>query len=232
VTASRVIVIVDEDGEVRQAAAQLVEDAGHNALAFVEGGELLRAELPDQVDCVLLGTGLPCGSALAALRALAERHDGAPVLPIAGPEEVALVLNAIEAGAFDLAERPCTPAALLGWIDGIDGELDRSLAAARMMVLRAYPLYAARGETLAAGSPIAGQDEVVGLFSPSFPGHERLTPRERDTLALILKGASNKEAARTLGISPRTVEFHRTNIMRKLGARNAVELVGIVLGTG
>jgi two-component system, LuxR family, response regulator FixJ len=224
--------MVDDDGGVRQAATQLIENAGHNALTFFGGDDLLRAELPDQVDCVLLGTGLPCGSVLAALRALAERHDGAPVLPIAGPEEVALVLNAIEAGAFDLAERPCTPAALLGGIEGIDRELARSLAAARMIVLCAYPLYAARGETLEAGSLIAGHDEVVGLLSPPFPGHERLTRRELAALAEIVKGASNKEAARTLGISPRTIEFHRTNIMRKLGARNAVELVGIVLGTG
>jgi DNA-binding CsgD family transcriptional regulator len=49
-------------------------------------------------------------------------------------------------------------------------------------------------------------------------------------LAEIVRGASNKEAARALGISPRTAEFHRINIMRKLNARNAVELVGIVLG--
>jgi len=47
-----------------------------------------------------------------------------------------------------------------------------------------------------------------------------------------VKGASNKEAARALGISPRTVEFHRTNILRKFKVRNAVELVGVVLGTG
>jgi two-component system response regulator FixJ len=224
--------MIEQHDVVRQAAAQLIENAGHIVLTFAGSDELLRADLPEHVDCVLLGARLPSGGMLAALRALAERHDGAPVLPIAGIEEVALVLNAIEAGLFDLAERPCTPAALLDGIEGIDKELDRSLAAARMIVLSAYPLYAVRDDALEAGGPIAGHDEVVGLLSRPFPGHERLTPRERATLALILKGASNKEAARTLGISPRTIEFHRTNIMRKLGARNAVELVGIVLGTG
>jgi DNA-binding CsgD family transcriptional regulator len=44
-----------------------------------------------------------------------------------------------------------------------------------------------------------------------------------------VRGASSKEAARTLGVSPRTIEFHRTNIMRKLGAKNTVELVRRVL---
>jgi two-component system response regulator FixJ len=49
-------------------------------------------------------------------------------------------------------------------------------------------------------------------------------------LAQIVRGASNKEAARTLGISPRTVEFHRANLMRKLGTKNTAELVRRVLG--
>lgn len=42
-------------------------------------------------------------------------------------------------------------------------------------------------------------------------------------------GASNKEAGRALGISPRTIEDHRANIMKKLGARNAADLVRIVM---
>jgi DNA-binding CsgD family transcriptional regulator len=40
-----------------------------------------------------------------------------------------------------------------------------------------------------------------------------------------VRGASNKEAARTLGTSPRTVEFHLANVMRKLGAKNVADLV-------
>ena len=48
----------------------------------------------------------------------------------------------------------------------------------------------------------------------------------------IAGGASNKEAGRRLGISPRTVEVHRARIMDKIGARNAADLVRIVLGGG
>jgi DNA-binding CsgD family transcriptional regulator len=70
---------------------------------------------------------------------------------------------------------------------------------------------------------------AVDVLSLPFPGREKLTPRERLTLAQIVRGASNKEAARSLRISPRTVEFHRANIMRKLGARNVAELMAIVL---
>jgi len=56
-----------------------------------------------------------------------------------------------------------------------------------------------------------------------------LTPKERVALAQIIRGAS-KKAARTLGISPRTIDFHRANLLKKLGARNAADLVHKVLG--
>src|SRR6476661_7711937 len=65
-----------------------------------------------------------------------------------------------------------------------------------------------------------------------FPGHGLLTPREREVLAQIAEGASNKEVGRRLGISPRTVEVHRARIMEKIGARNAADLVRIVLSSG
>jgi DNA-binding CsgD family transcriptional regulator len=60
-------------------------------------------------------------------------------------------------------------------------------------------------------------------------GQAALTAREQAVLAQIVAGASSKEAARRLGISPRTVEFHRANILEKLGAKNTVDLMRIVL---
>ncbi|MBI3701769.1 MAG: response regulator transcription factor [Afipia sp.] len=62
-----------------------------------------------------------------------------------------------------------------------------------------------------------------------FPGRHLLTRRECDVLAQVARGASNKEAGRRLGISPRTIEVHRARIMDKLGARNAADLMRIVL---
>jgi two-component system, LuxR family, response regulator FixJ len=73
-----------------------------------------------------------------------------------------------------------------------------------------------------------GTDDA--LVSHDFPGRERLTARERDVLGRIAQGASNKEAGRELGISPRTVEVHRARVMEKLGAKNTADLMRIVLG--
>jgi DNA-binding CsgD family transcriptional regulator len=58
-----------------------------------------------------------------------------------------------------------------------------------------------------------------------------LTPREHEVLALITGGASSKEGGVHLGISTRTFEAHRGQIMRKFGARNAADLVRMALGT-
>lgn len=136
-------------------------------------------------------------------------------------------------------------------------ELDRSLAGQRMVVLCTYSLQVSRAvdlldvarahqcctarrngdwefletpELRRAKQEIERLQSALGVLSKPFPGHDLLTPRERVALAQIVRGASNKEAARMLGISPRTVEFHRANVMRKLGARNTAELVRRVLG--
>lgn len=73
------------------------------------------------------------------------------------------------------------------------------------------------------------REEAASGLSMDFPGAGSLTPRERQVLSEITAGASNKEAGRKLGISPRTIEVHRARIMEKLGARNAADLVRIVL---
>ena len=137
-----------------------------------------------------------------------------------------------------------------------EAELTEAIAGTRMLVLCTYALDASRAadildvarshhfsiirrhgdwEFVEAPGLAAARQEIdrladeMDIGSRSFPGRELLTPRERTTLAEIVRGASNKEAARALGISPRTVEFHRANIMRKLDVRNVAELVGIVL---
>ena len=56
-----------------------------------------------------------------------------------------------------------------------------------------------------------------------------LTPREREVLDMIVEGKPNKTIASTLAISGKTVEGHRAHVMEKLSARNAAELVHLVL---
>jgi DNA-binding CsgD family transcriptional regulator len=145
------------------------------------------------------------------------------------------------------------------WRDFCDyeQELDRSLADQKMLVLCTYSLHASRTvdmldvarahqysivrrkgdwefletpELKQAKQEIRRLNGALQILSRSFPGHETLTPKERVALAQIVRGASSKEAGRALGISPRTVDFHRANLLKKLGAKNIVDLVRKVLG--
>ena len=59
-----------------------------------------------------------------------------------------------------------------------------------------------------------------------------LTPRERDVLCGLAQGLPNKTIAYDLGISPRTVEVHRANLMTKLGVRNLSEALRIAFSAG
>lgn len=63
-------------------------------------------------------------------------------------------------------------------------------------------------------------------------GFDALTEREREILILLAKDKTNKEIAAILGISVKTADYHRTNLMRKLGVHSKVELVKYSLKKG
>ncbi|SCA57638.1 Transcriptional regulatory protein FixJ [Candidatus Terasakiella magnetica] len=89
---------------------------------------------------------------------------------------------------------------------------------------------------------IACVDRVSGTPQKNLPSAEEaeivkktvdeLTPREREVMDLIVKGASNKEAAQSLDISPRTVEIYRATVMRKMDAPNLPDLVRKAIAIG
>ncbi len=119
-------------------------------------------------------------------------------------------------------------------VEGAFREIERACAMMKLITEKfEEPLYL---ET----APALGRD-VIAWWSRSGNNNGRppeqsvsvqalLTPREREVLAQIRQGHSNKEGALRLKIGPRTFESHRFRLMRKLGARNGADLVRIVLG--
>ena len=79
-------------------------------------------------------------------------------------------------------------------------------------------------EEVAKGAPAAPSDVRERL--------ERLTPREREVMDLVVLGHANKVIAARLGISPRTVEIHRARVMEKMEVATLAELVRLTLAPG
>src|SRR3569623_68751 len=86
------------------------------------------------------------------------------------------------------------------------------------------------GRALVQGDPHAAGIWTFEDLSAKRPVIARLTAREREIAALLVEGKTSKLIARQIGLSPRTAEMHRANLMRKFSAATSSELVNRVLG--
>lgn len=195
------IYIVDDDPAMLDALTRVLELAGYRVRGFADGAALLAKARLRVPSCILLDVHMPGRSGLDILRQLNAQDYPAPIFIISGKGDIPTAVEAIRSGALDFIEKPFDAVAVVASI----------------------------GEAIAAWSRRAAESQRGGPL-PEFTGRDQLTSREQEVLAKIADGASNKEAGRELGISPRTVEVHRARIMEKLGARNAADLVRIVLG--
>jgi DNA-binding NarL/FixJ family response regulator len=71
-----------------------------------------------------------------------------------------------------------------------------------------------------------------GSAQPAFGGSSRLSPREREILAQVAAGASNKRIAAACGVSPNTVKFHLAHLFAKLGVTTRAEAVATAIARG
>jgi FixJ family two-component response regulator len=196
----RTVCVVDDDETIREVLATVFGAEGFGVSVFESGEDFLASSFDVPPACVLLDVLMPGKSGLEVLKEFNGRSAGAPVIMISGSADIPMAVDAIRHGALDFIEKPFDPFAIVG---------------------RVREALAASGARAAAGVQSRSADEVAGA--------ETLTPREREVLVLIAAGQSNKEAGRELGISPRTIEVHRARIMEKLGAKNAADLVRIVM---
>lgn len=84
----------------------------------------------------------------------------------------------------------------------------------------------------AAMADCRGTSRQPAADQPGAARIARLTPREREVLTGLVNGGTNKSIARDLGISPRTVELHRAQVMNRLNASNLTELLQVALSAG
>jgi len=155
-------------------------------------------------DVVLLDLRMPGADGVAALRGLRDRANPARVLVITSFTEPTAVLPAVRAGAAGYVYKDIDPPALAAAI--------RSVHAGHVLL---HPDVA---RLLAAGD--------------TRPGPAQLTARERDVLAEVARGRSNREIARALSLSEKTVKTHVSSILGKLGVQDRTQAALHAVRTG
>jgi len=207
------IVLADDHPVVRAGVRNLLE-AEPDMRVIGEVHEALRVESEVErlrPDVLVLDLLMPDLSGLEVARRVTKRTPGTRIVILSMHANEAYVVEALRNGALGYVLKGAPPQSLVDGIRAVSvGQryLSPPLAAA---VIDAY---LAR----AGGAPL---DE-----------YETLTGREREVLHLVAQGSSSAEVAARLFISPRTVETHRANIMRKLGLRSQGELIRYAMRRG
>ncbi len=159
-----------------------------------EGEEALRAIAETQPDVVLLDLKMPGLDGQGVLDRL--QKEGPRVLVLTSATDAERVPAAIAAGAAGFVYKDIDPDALASAI--------RTVHAGQMLL-----------------APVAMRGLMSGgANAPSAPS---LTPRESQVLGLIAKGQTNRQIARALGVSEKTVKTHVTNLLRRIGAADRTQ---------
>jgi DNA-binding NarL/FixJ family response regulator len=199
-TAPLRLALVAEDPLARGALSRALGDQADELLVVASGTQVeLESAQGEVPDVVLWDTGLH----LPATDSRVEAPDlGAPVLALVADEAAGEV--ALTAGARGLLFRDVAPA---------------PLSAALLAVARGLTVFdPALTEVRAA--PRSTTSAATGT-----PGPDTLTPREREVLALLAEGLSNKAIADRLSISEHTAKFHVNAVLAKLGVQRRTEAV-------
>jgi FixJ family two-component response regulator len=198
------IFVVDDDAAMRETLSVALQEEGYEVICFADGAALLSLARTRTPACIFLEVRNPGQSGLELLKKLRAEDYPAPVFIISGQGDIPTAVEAIRNGALDFIEKPSCSGEMIARVKAAIGTL----------------------------SQLQSQSPCAKISSLHIPGREPLTRREREVLARLAVGASNKEAARQLGVSSRTIEGHRANIMKKVGVRNAAELIHRVFSAG
>ena len=179
--------------------------------------------------------------AVPHFRVVAEADSGAEALALAGSTRIDLVLmditmrdgSGIEATARLYANFPDIAVLILSMHDKLEYVTQAMQAGARGYVLKDAP---GKDIVLAIDTVMAGgiyySAAVARQLARPAAQDNQLTSREQEVLRHIANGESNKQIARALDLSVRTVETHRLNIKRKLGIEGQAELIKFAVQHG
>ncbi len=108
-----VIILIDDDADVRQSIRDVLEADGHFVEDYPDAESYLAAFRSDREGCILLDAGLPGMSGIALLERLHAMGDPMPTIMLTGSSDVTLAVSAMKAGACDFIEKPVSHDALM-----------------------------------------------------------------------------------------------------------------------
>ncbi|WP_334187313.1 response regulator transcription factor [Noviherbaspirillum sp.] len=197
------VFVVDDDAAVRDALSMLFRAAGLKVETFPSAGSFLQNYRLELGGCLVLDIRMPGMSGLALQKELSSRRLDVPVVFLTGHADVPMAVRAMKDGAFDFIEKPIDSPRLIPVV----------LAALKHDM-----------ERRSGGAPSGDKLTVT-----SNPRLAELTEREREILDLVLEGRQTRVIAESLGVTVKTVEFHRSRIREKLGVNSLAELFRLFL---
>jgi DNA-binding NarL/FixJ family response regulator len=199
------ILIVDDHAVVRRGVRALLESQPGWEVAgeAATGREAVELAKQLQPDIVIMDLSLPELNGLDATRQIRKALPRTEVLVLTMHHSEELARNVLQAGAR-------------GYV--LKSDADQNLIAAVDSLRQHKPFLTSTVTAFVL-------DDYIHKNEGEASAYAVVTPRERQIIQLLAEGRSNKETASELGVSVKTVEAHRANIMRKLRLRSASDLV-------
>jgi two-component system, LuxR family, response regulator FixJ len=202
-TQARQIVVVDDDDDMREILTLILSTEGYPIATFADGDAFLRKADASPPICVFLDIVMPGRSGLHILKELNARRYEAPVFIMSARNDTPTVVEGLKSGAQDFLHKPFDP------------------YTAVQRVRDALELWTSRNE----------KKSAPDLIKTEFPGNVRLTRREAEVLAELIRGATRDEIAKSLAVGKRNIDNFIYDIMRKFKAKKAIDLVRIALSS-
>ena len=211
----RLVHVVDDDDAVRRSLSLLLRAAGYTVHEHRSAEALLDALAagpPVPGSCAVVDVRMAGMDGLALQQRLSQGGMPIPVVIVTGHADVPLAVQAMRNGAVDFIEKPYPPG--------------------RMLAAVADAQAAATAAAAAPPAPPTGRRRSDREAEAAIARLAALTGREREVLAALVAGKSNKVIARDLGLSPRTVEAHRAALMDRLSVKSLAEAIRLAVVGG
>lgn len=213
---NRVRILIADDHELvrRGLRSTLEERAGWEVVGeAADGDQAVRLALKLKPDLLVLDVNMPKQNGLEVARVLQEKAPKIRVLVLTVHDSAQVVREIMQAGAK-------------GYL--LKSEAGKDLPTAVETVMQDQPFLTPSVTNIVLDTFLRSAEKAPVVEPPPVP----LSARETEITKLLAQGHSNKDVARQLGISVKTVDTHRTNLMRKLGLHSITELVRYAIRHG